>query len=333
MKTLVIGLNWLGDVIMSFPAISTAAKHSQLHVATRPNLAPVYSLLKNAPTIHFLPTDSSIVENLNCVKKLKKQKFDSVVVLPKSFRSAFLASLTRIPKRVGYSYECRNVLLTDPVLLPKNYRVLHESRLHQALFEQLIPDFLSSSDLQQSVVDNFEQDTFMPFKKPYVVLAPGAAFGAAKRWPPAKFAKLISMIKSKTEYNVVLSGTQSEFSLAEKIISDSGCEVFNLAGKTSLIQLASLIKNSKALIANDSGTMHLAGLFFKQTIVPCGPTDMKRTGPLNPHAVTVQGYGCSKAPCRLRECPLPSHICMNSIAAEDVFLKLLKILDKKNDTK
>ena len=157
-------------------------------------------------------------------------------------------------------------------------------------------------------------------KKEFILLAPGAAFGAAKRWPPEYFAELTKLIAKKyPELQIVVTGGKNETYLAEQISKNSGVSVIDVAGKTNLMALGVLLSRAKVVIANDSGTMHLAALYRTPTIVPVGPTDMVRTGALNKNFTPVIATGCEKIPCRQRVCPLKTDACMKSLTPSLIF--------------
>ena len=183
--------------------------------------------------------------------------------------------------------------------------------------------FISKEDWVKTA-SKFNIDT----GKEFILLAPGAAFGAAKRWPPEYFAELTKLIAEKySGIQIVVTGGEKETAITKEIAEKSGVSLIDLAGKTNLEELACLLSRAKAMVANDSGTMHLAALYRTPTVVPVGPTDMKRTGALNENFVPVIAANCEKIPCRERVCPLKTDACMKSLKPPLVFHFLKEQLD------
>ena len=133
--------------------------------------------------------------------------------------------------------------------------------------------------------------------------------------------------KKFPEYQIIITGGKNETEITQQIAEKSGVSVIDLCGKTNLEELACFLSRAKAMVANDSGTMHLAALYRTPTVVPVGPTDMKRTGALNENFVPVIASNCEKIPCRERVCPLKTDACMKSLKPPLVFHFLKEQLD------
>jgi heptosyltransferase-2 len=326
MKVLIIGLNWLGDVIMSLQAIQAAATLHSVHILTRPHLAEIYKFA--LPECKIISFKNFILsqKSLSKLKILRKFHFDHIVVLPDSFRAALTAALMRSSNRTGYSAQNRDFLLTSAISKPKNYKQIHESKLHFNLIKnaglaETMPEVKQISFSQRktsAVFSKFNLDT----GDPYFLFAPGAAFGSAKRWPPEKFARLALKLQSFFNCKILITCNTNEAEAA-RIICNNCNNAISLAGKTSLEDLAILVANAKALVTNDSGTMHLGALYNSFTFVPVGPTDMTRTGSLSKNAFYVYSNDkCDLAPCRQKVCPLNHHKCMTGISAQMMFDKI-----------
>jgi heptosyltransferase-2 len=142
----------------------------------------------------------------------------------------------------------------------------------------------------------------------YTVIAPGAEYGPAKRWPEAHFAELIA----KLDHPAVLLGSAKESALCEAIrdvaLRASPAQmIHNLAGKTSLAEAIHIIASAQSMVSNDSGLMHVAAAFGLPQVAIFGSSDPRHTPPLNTSAKVLwlkemQGLDCS--PCFQRECPL-----------------------------
>ncbi len=331
----VIGLNWLGDVVMSLPAISAACKAGkEVHVVTRPHLADVYWLSDLPVVVHRVATNEYPLKVIKAMKPLSRILAGAAISLPDSFRGAVLARLCKTGNAIGFDVQARGLFLNKRVKKPVDFKLMHESKLHYLLMREAIPElpeempklprcFISKEDWDKTAL-KYNINT----GKDFIVLAPGAAFGAAKRWPPEYFAELTKLIAEKySDYQIVITGGKNETDIAKEISEKSGVSVIDLCGKTNLEELASFLSRAKAMVANDSGTMHLASLYRTPTVVPVGPTDMKRTGALNENFVPVIASNCEKIPCRQRVCPLKTDACMKSLKPPLVFHFLEELLD------
>ena len=331
---IVIGLNWLGDVVMSLPAISAACSTGrEIHIVTRPHLADVYWLSDLPVVVHSIETNANPLKVIKAMKPLSRILASSAVSLPDSFRGAILAKLCKTGNAIGFNVQARGFLLDKKVEKPENFKSIHESKLHYMLMREAIPElpekmpdlpkcFISKDDWHKTA-EKFNIDK----EKEFILLAPGAAFGAAKRWPPEYFAEITKLINEKhKDFQIIITGGKSETTISKEISDKSGVSVIDLAGKTNLEELACLLSRTKAMIANDSGTMHLAALYRTPTIVPVGPTDMTRTGALNDKFTPVIADNCEKIPCRQRVCPLKTDACMKSLKPPLIFHFLEEIL-------
>jgi heptosyltransferase-2 len=159
----------------------------------------------------------------------------------------------------------------------------------------------------------------------YVVLAPGAEYGAAKRWPASHFAQVAREVGAP----VVLLGSAKERALCEEIASGAGPDCLNLAGQTRLGDALGWIAAARAVVSNDSGLMHVAaGLGLPQVAV-FGSSSPEHTPPLNDRARVLwlkrdasyqPALDC--APCFERECPLGHTRCLHDISAQQVLSAL-----------
>jgi heptosyltransferase-2 len=158
------------------------------------------------------------------------------------------------------------------------------------------------------------------YLRPTAGLHPGAAYGNAKRWPPERFAE--AAIGLAKDYDIVLFSGPSERELAEQVESllvAAGVRNFtNLAGRTTVRELAARIAGLELFLANDSGPMHLAGALGVPTVAIFGSTDPRVTCPWAAERTRVVRRELPCSPCHARTCPLQHHACMRDITAQDV---------------
>jgi lipopolysaccharide heptosyltransferase II len=158
-----------------------------------------------------------------------------------------------------------------------------------------------------------------------IAIAPGAEYGAAKRWPADRFRSVMDQLSAKHDIDWVLVGTAAEYPIANEILTPFfHGHVENKIGTTSLAELIQIVKNCDLLLTNDTGTMHLAGVLGISTVAIFGSTDPTLTGLQGPlHRILQHPVSCS--PCFLRECPIDFR-CMLGVAPEEVVKAIEGIL-------
>jgi lipopolysaccharide heptosyltransferase II len=357
-RILVRGLNWLGDAVMTTPALMRVRERFPgAHIAL---LTPekLKDLWLHHPaiseTISFAPG-----ENVFSIgSKLRERNFDLALVLPNSPRSALEVWLARIPQRIGYARPWRNFFLTQTVTarqeaVKMRKRSIAEIRklisshsplatrpsplahqIHEYLHlvaalganpEPLPPQLFATLDEIESAEKKFG---LTDISQPVFGLNPGAEYGPAKRWPVDRFIAAAREIQKRTNCVWIMFGGTGDAPIANQIASGLGtptAELRNLAGKTSLRELMALLKLCRVLLTNDSGPMHLAAALGTQVVVPFGSTSPELTGPGLPgdtrHRLLKSDAPCS--PCFLRECPIDFR-CMTGIAVERVVKAVLE---------
>jgi heptosyltransferase-2 len=260
---------------------------------------------------------------------LQKGAFDIAVLLPNSFAAAMIAKKAGIPERWGFAADWRGSLLTKAV--PKPAAFAHQYEYYQALTAALGmaagPPFAAvwpDADRTKELIVDIGLDP----DEPFVVFAPGAAYGRAKQWLPDRFAQLAGLIINERGWSVLMVGSNADRAACADIASRIGStgtrmnRLIDLSGKTDLPSLAGLLARARSVVSNDSGAMHLAGAVGVKVVAIFGATNEKRTAPLRagesaPSPVLVT-HDVFCRPCMLRECPI-DHRCMRGITAHEVF--------------
>jgi heptosyltransferase-2 len=161
---------------------------------------------------------------------------------------------------------------------------------------------------------------------PLVGIAPGAAYGGAKRWPPERVAALVTRLQEERSATCVLVGSAGDVPAARAIESTLGKDgragvagrsagPIDLVGKTDLTTLLGILGHCAAFVSNDSGAMHLSAAAGVPVVAIFGPTDERATSPLGTHEILTRPVWCR--PCHLRECPI-DHRCMTRITVDEV---------------
>lgn len=325
-RSLIVAPQWIGDAVMTEPLMRRlAARGERLTVGALPWVAPVYRAMPQVTEVIEFPFAHGGLQ-FKARRAIAKQihgQFDAAYVLPNSLKSALLPFLASIPRRVGYLGESRVGLLTHRLKNPKNKPPM------VAFYSALSGEALLASDRPQLHIADHEVEKCLRglglWRGAYVVFAPGAEFGPAKRWPAAHFAALAAQL----DVTVVLLGSGKEAALCEEIAAPVNAAApgrcLNLAGKTTLPQALSLIAGSRSVVSNDSGLMHVAAALGVPQVAVFGSSSPLHTPPLNDQAVVLwlkndaayqPPLDC--APCFARDCPLGHTRCLNDISATQV---------------
>lgn len=318
--------NWVGDAVMSLPALRalcTRFPQAELVVLARPSVADLYRNLAGVNRVLVLSGSArSLVE---LIPRLRRERFDLAVLFQNAFQAALMAFLAGIPRRLGYRRDGRGLLLTHPVRVPRCGEIpAHESYyylelLRRAGLAEVLPKVIEirlepDAGLVAAMEARLRQ--LGADGRLRVVLAPGAAYGSAKCWLPERFAALADRLAERGA-QVILSGTPGEAPLVARISSTMRTPALSLVGQTTLREFLALLGVSHLFIGNDSGAMHLAAAVGLPQVIVFGPTDEAATGPVNPRARIVK-HPVSCSPCFLRHCPV-DHRCMTHVTLEDVW--------------
>jgi heptosyltransferase II len=312
--------NWLGDAVMALPAmaaIRAAYPASRLAVAAIPSIAPLFLEDTSAQ-----PNAVVTVDGAREPSQLKEGTHEAIVLLPNSFRSAWNARRAGIGERWGFAAGFRSPLLTRRVKRPRGR--LHQADYYRALVTGL--GITASSELPRVRVTRrtaeraaaIFADVQVPDGASLVGLAPGAAYGHAKRWPPPRVAELIARLVRERDAVCVMVGAAGDRESGREIESllPPGVRAVNLIGRTDLRVFAGVLARCRSFVSNDSGAMHLAAALGVPVTAIFGPTDERATAPLGDHDVLLHQVFCR--PCMLRECPI-DHRCMKRIGVDRVF--------------
>lgn len=312
-RFVVVAPNWLGDAVMALPSVADvrrAEPDAVIDVAARPSIAPLFALVPGVARPVVLAGRKASVETL------KAGTYDAALLLPNSFHSAWMAWSAGIPERWGYRNECRGALLTRAVTAPPR---VHQAEYYQRLTTALgfvpgpleprlhAPEALRAQGRDLLVAHGWDG------KATLVAMAPGAAYGGAKRWPAAAFAATSDGL-ARDGVATVLVGAQGDAAAGVELraMVRGGRMPIDLIGATNLATLAGVLAHCRALVTNDSGAMHVAAALGVDVIAVFGPTNEKETRPLGAGRMTVLHNDVWCRPCMLRECPL-THRCMTGI--------------------
>lgn len=319
-RLLVFAPNWLGDAIMALPAIADLQRGVPgltIDIAARPAVAPLFGLVAGIGGIVVLTRRSPVTRDF--AADLQGDGYDAALLLPNSFQSALTAWRAGIPLRWGYRTDLRAPLLTTAVTRPG---VVHQAAYYQHLTRTL--GFASGPLEPRIEIDEQRRRAGAEFLKgngwdgatPLVALAPGAAYGGAKRWPAESFAAVADGL-ARDGVATVLIGSAGDRAAGGEVLAAARSAPIDLIGHTDLPALGGILANCRGLVSNDSGAMHFASAVGVRVTAMFGPTEEWATRPLGriPPTVLIHDVWCR--PCMLRDCPI-DHRCMRGITVDAV---------------
>jgi len=327
-RILIRSSNWLGDAVMSVPAVRAIKRgrpDAQITVAAPAKIASMWKLVPEVDAIIPL-TGNSLVAAARLLRR--QSSFDAAILFPNSLRVALESWLSGIPRRVGYRGHSRSWLLNQIIPEPRRLgplehqssRYLHIARdcgAETSNIEHRTPNIATASIHQRSPIDD------SPIR---IGLSPGAEYGPAKRWLPERFAQAAAAVTARSPVQWILFGKENDAPIGEQITTALGDSCVNRIGQTTLEQLIDELRQCRLLLTNDTGTMHLAALLGVPTVAIFGSTEPRLTEPLGDrHIVLRHHVECS--PCFLRKCPIDFR-CMKAVSVQEVADAVMSILQQ-----
>lgn len=334
-RILIRGTNWIGDAVMTLPAVaSVRAAYPQAHVAilAKPPITDIYRIFSAADEIITYENkfdNPTGVFRLAC--GLRQKKFDAAILLQNAIEAAIMTFAAGVGVRAGYNSDGRGFLLTHPIRRTKQIFQVHQIDYYLEMVKALgcapvsralhLETFISpSAALGVS-------QKYLPERNPGIIgIAPGAAYGPAKRWLAERFAAAGDALGRDLKAPVVLFGGRDDWEIAEQVRRQAQTEMINLAGQTTLVETVHLIAQCRLFVSNDSGLMHVAGGLNIPTVAVFGSTNPVTTAPPGEKTSLVRKpVECS--PCLKKICPTDFR-CMTSITADDVVAAARALLNK-----
>jgi heptosyltransferase-2 len=321
-EVLVVGLNWLGDAVMSMPALQlfrTQHPDWRITMLVKPPLASLWNMHPAVDDVQILETGNRGV--FTTARRLTGERFDRAYILPNSFRSALVPCLGGIRERIGVRGPYRGFAINRPVHYSADRATRHQQfEMCSVLGVDEPADGLPLPELRLPAAELIKAEALLPSgPAPRLGCIPGAARGSSKQWPEAHFVELIRRVLKESDARIVLLGTAIDEALCARLVraAESTDRVVNLAGATPLKTFASVLSLLTAVVANDSGGMHLAAATGTPVFALYGMTDPAKTGPLGPHTQVLQ-----KSERRCRDIPRVSpeaEAALASIRPEEVW--------------
>lgn len=332
-KIVVRSVNWIGDAIMTTPAITQLAENfpdAKITIVVKEWVKDVFISNPFIDDI-IVCNPKNRVGYIRLIKKLRKERFDIGIVFPNSFSSALFLFLLGVKYRVGYKTDCRGMFLN-----------IKTPRTPDLEFEKLRIDyFLNIADLigkkqagrelvlnvskeSEIFAKNFLKGNKVNEKDTIIGFNPGAAYGKAKRWPAKKYAELGNRLISAYNAKLVLFGGSYDQGLVNMLAKELRNKCVIAAGKTTLQDSIGLVNKCKLFVTGDTGPLYIASALRIPTLAIFGPTNPDTVAiPSEKLQIIYKKVSCS--PCFLRECP-NDHRCMEDVSVEEVFAEISRMI-------
>ncbi len=355
-RTLVVAPNWVGDCVMAEPVFrALAASGRRITALAR---RPLHALLALFPGVEATLDKGTQEETLAAIAASAAAggsgasgasggpeagaagPFDEALILPGSFRAAWMLARAGIARRFGYRAQFRGFLLSPPVARPRGRRPQIEdyrellTAMAVAHPTDWVPRLTLPPALRERGRERLERAHLQPGVGALVGLSPGAEWGPSKRWPMRHWADLARELRRRIPgvRETIFVGPK-EIWLGVRVHEESGKIHPVLGPDLDLVGLAAALSHLDLLVTNDSGPMHLAAALGVPCVALFGPTDRRRTAPAGGagagHVVLDRELWCS--PCFRRHCPLLHHGCMRGIGVDEVASTVERVLGASAD--
>lgn len=352
MRIVVRGVNWLGDAVMTTPALRRLRERFPKAHITLISPAKLGGLWMGHPDVDELMTFERGDGLWSVSRRIRSGRFDIAVLFPNSPRSALECLLAGVPRRVGRRWPWRSWMLTDPIPLPR-----HAVPMRKRPVEEIRSRVASATavrdpdpDLQAHQMHHYldlvaalgadasplpprlavtgaeveavrQKHGFRPGSS-WLGVNAGAEYGPAKRWPAERFAAVADALRKEFDCGIAIFGGLGDVALAAELaeqLQTAAPTLRILAGKTSLRELLAALRCCRVLLTNDTGPMHVAAALSVPVVVPFGSTSPILTGPGLPgdprHRLIRSTAPCT--PCFLRSCPIDLR-CLRDITVDQV---------------
>jgi len=339
MKILVVGPSWVGDAIMAQSLYKIIAEDQDNQIEV---LSPEWSqgILSRMNEVHcsisspFLHGQLALSERRSLGISLKDKRYDQAIILTNSLKSSLVPYFAEIPIRTGWLGELRYGLINDVrrfnnqdcKLMVQQFSVLGPQKKN--LTKEEIPDphlHIDKVNLDK-LLDKFEMDN----QKRSIALCPGAEFGPAKRWPPCHYSKIAKEYIAR-DWNVIILGSENDAQVAFEIKEPlkAKASLFDLTGKTSLVDAVDIMSSCNLVLTNDSGLMHVAAAVKVPLLALYGPSSPEFTPPLSAHAKTLRKISGYK---KIRSGDMKDgyHSSLYNLEPREVLQELEQLLEKSS---
>ena len=329
-NVLVIKIRYIGDVLLTTPFLRVLRQgfpNAWVTMLVNPGTEDVLRHNPDVSEVICLP-GTGMMPQVQFCRGLRARSFDCVVDLTDGDRSAFLSCVTGAGLRVGFNHESRLRGRLYSHCVNASYGAMHMIEYHAMAFSALGLPIQGGEPILPLSSEDYEQahrilETLLLDQKQWIMIHPAARYWF-KAWPPDRFAALADVLYEKG-FQVVLVGSRNEQLLETEILKAAQHPIASLIGKTSLLELAALMKHCCLFIGNDAGPMHMAAAVGCPVVALFGPSNPAVWGPRGKYIKTIyKGLDCQE--CFHPGCFRGEQSCMKLITVEEVLQKALGCL-------
>lgn len=328
-RVLVKEVNWLGDLVMSLPALKAVRRAfpaARLSVLIKAELASFFDgagWIDEVIPYRVGRSLGGLADRRHVVAEIRSRRFDLAIVFPRSFESAFWTALARVPSRVGFAADGRGLMLTHKTTRPAALARSHQVFDYLYLLRTTLGIEGDRTDIAPDVSAGHRaamRDWLRAERRGsgrLIALAVAAAYGPAKEWPVARYAALVDRLAERHGAECVLVGAPAERPRCAMVASASRAGALIAAGQTTIGQALALLSLCDGFAGNDSGSMHVAAALGIPTVGIFTSTNPQRTGPLGPHAQALY-HRIECSPCLDRTCRFGHYQCLQQLTPAEV---------------
>lgn len=332
---LIRSTNWVGDAVMTLPALEAVRENFQsasITVLARPWVAQVF---ENHPAVNNIliynrhdGLKTNVSEFFHITNLVRKNRYDLTVLFQNAFEAALIAYLGGVKSRLGFDSDGRGFLLTHRIKRTNEIFGVHQVEYYLSILkaagleaESRTPVlYLSKKDIAKA--ENMLQLQGISKNDFILGISPGAIFGNAKRWPVERFAKIGDWASERWGAKVSILGSGKEKNIGNKMAGIMRNKAVDFCGATSLGEAMGIIGRCNLFVTNDSGLMHISAALGVPTLAIFGSTDHVATGPRGLKTRIIR-HDTACSPCLKPECPTDFK-CMLSIEPEEVWDEMEK---------
>lgn len=335
-RLLIRGTNWIGDAVMTTPAVRAIRKNfpaARISMLVKPWVAPVFTHSPDVDRIIIYEADgrhAGTRGTIRLARDLRQQRFDAAILLQNAIEAALIAFMAGIPVRIGFDTDARRLLLTHPVHCSDAIKSIHQTGYYLKILEgaglatgpQALSLSLDPADRQRA--RKRLADSGIDAAHRLIGLNPSATFGPAKQWFPERYAQLGDRLHRELGASILIFGGPADRDLGRTIRGRMTAPCIDLSGRTGLGEAMALIGRCDAFVTNDSGLMHVAAALNTPQVAIFGSTNHTTTSPFSATSRIVRvPIECS--PCMQPVCPLGHMNCMRRVSV-DMVVKAVKEL-------
>ena len=336
---LIRSTNWIGDAVMTLPAIAAVRNtfpRARITILVKPWVADIFRLCPDIDEIMLFQSPGpheGLAGKWRIARDIRKKQFDAAILLQNAIEAAIITFLAGIPVRAGYNSDGRGLLLTHSVQRTKAIREVHQTDYYLEMVKALgcrppgREAMLMLGKDEERLAGTLLARHGLQDGRLLVGMAPGASYGPAKKWFPERFSSVADRLVDGFSAQIVLFGSPEDNDTAATVQVRAKYPMFDLTGKTSLREAIALMSRCRLFISNDSGMMHVAAALGVPTVAIFGSTNPATTSPPGRnHIIIHKDVACS--PCLKTDCPTDFK-CMDLIGVDDVYEAAVRMLKRE----